>query len=432
MSGLFRKFAAFTALFLLLVDPVVSYKRDVTTWNTTTCGLSCYELFCNSTEHGECACDTHRHDLETCMFNACLHATDYYMNWRELYYKCDLPRPVSTVDPEYTLTAIVLFVVQTLVFMPRIVTLSFGLGQWYKDDISCVVAYILLIAQFVLCVLEGVIGCYVHLWDLDFEKLPQFYKINFARAQLYAITLAVTKMSILFFYQRIFEGQKVQRVLWAAQFFNISLAVAYFIAQCFVSQPLYCEWTFDQGPECTYHDVFDGSGAYSALNAALDLWMVLVAAFLIWKLQMKVTKRLGVIAIFATGFFTFCSALFRFVIWRLSDATKETTFPSLTWATYYAVYIELTCCFIIACLPAIRQLRDKEILPTIKGYTTIISNKYKSSRGSTSTGASRKLVISKTQETRVTSSRFDPDARKDDDWNLDMRDLRTSRQVMIE
>lgn len=146
------------------------------------------------------------------------------------------------------------------------------------------------------------IGCYEHFWDLDFEKLPEFYKINFARSQLYAIALAVTKMSILFFYQRIFEGVKINRVLWATQFFNASLAVAYFIAQCFVSQPLYCEWTFDQGPECTYNDVFDGSGAYSALNAALDLWMVLVAAFLIWKLQMKVTKRLSVIAVFATGF----------------------------------------------------------------------------------------------------------------------------------
>lgn len=168
--------------------------------------------------------------------------------------------------------------------------------------VSCLLSPISILPFWLTYCAEGVIGCYVHLWDLDFEKVPEFYKINFARAQLYAITLAVTKMSILFFYQRIFEGPKVQRVLWATQFFNISLAVAYFIAQCFVSQPLYCEWTFDQGPECTYHDVFDGSGAYSALNAALDLWMVLVAAFLIWKLQMKVTKKLGVIAIFATGF----------------------------------------------------------------------------------------------------------------------------------
>lgn len=182
---------------------------------------------------------------------------------------------------------------------------------------------ILLIAQFILCVLrkpfhlwevhnsiqiltpcrtEGVYGCYVHYWDLDWERGDTFYKINFARAELYSITLAVTKMSIIFFYQRIFEGPKVRRVLWGTHIFNILLALAYFIAQCFVSQPLYCEWTFNQGPECTYNDVFDGTGAYSAMNAALDLWLVGVAAFLIWKLQMKVTKRLGVIAVFATGF----------------------------------------------------------------------------------------------------------------------------------
>lgn len=81
------------------------------------------------------------------------------VNWRELYYKCDLPRPISTVDPEYTLTAIVLFVVQTLVFMPRIVTLSFGLGQWYKDDTSCVVAYVSF-PLILVVVTPGLKSCY--------------------------------------------------------------------------------------------------------------------------------------------------------------------------------------------------------------------------------------------------------------------------------
>lgn len=66
----------------------------------------------------------------------------FVVNWRELYYKCDLPRPVSTVDPEYTLTAIILFVIQTLVFIPRIASRLFGLGRWSKDDTSCVVAYV--------------------------------------------------------------------------------------------------------------------------------------------------------------------------------------------------------------------------------------------------------------------------------------------------
>lgn len=64
------------------------------------------------------------------------------VNWRELYYKCDLPRPISTVDPEYTLTATILFVIQSLVFIPRIATRLFGLGRWSKDDTSCIVAYV--------------------------------------------------------------------------------------------------------------------------------------------------------------------------------------------------------------------------------------------------------------------------------------------------
>ncbi|KAG8158476.1 hypothetical protein KVR01_011598 [Diaporthe batatas] len=300
-----------------------------------------------------------------------------------------------------------------LLFISRPVT-SFkrDISAWKTTECG-----VLLIAQFVLCILQGVIGCYVHFWDLDFEKLPGFYKVNFARAQLYAITLAVTKMSILFFYQRIFDGPRVRRVLWATQIFNISLAVAYFIAQFLVSQPLYCEWTFDQGDECTYHDAFDGSGAYSALNAALDLWMVLLAAFLIWKLQMKVNQRLSVIAVFATGILTFCSALFRFIIWRLSDETKETTFPSLTWATYYGVYIELTCCFIIACLPAIRQLVDQKILPTIRNYTSHARTGIRGNRAGTNTAAS--------------SSVLEPDAGKCDDWNPDKGQSKTSRQVLI-
>lgn len=149
---------------------------------------------------------------------------------------------------------------------------------------------------------------------------------------------------------------------------------------------------------------------------------------------------------------TFCSALFRFIIWRLSNDCKyhiwaseptcrganilsldeETIFPSLTWATYYASYIELTCGFIIACLPAIRQLIDKKIFPTIRGYTTLTSTKRESTRGRNSTAASPRLVISRTQETRVTTSRLDPNAGNYDYWDPDGKDLRTSRQVIIE
>ena len=40
MSRSFRRFAALSALFFFLIQPVVSYKRDITAWTTTECGVS--------------------------------------------------------------------------------------------------------------------------------------------------------------------------------------------------------------------------------------------------------------------------------------------------------------------------------------------------------------------------------------------------------
>lgn len=40
-------------------------------------------------------------------------------------------------------------------------------------------------------------------------------------------------------------------------------------------------------------------------------------------------------------------------------------------------------------------------------------------------------MISKTQDTKVTSSVLDPNAIQDDDWNPDMKDHRISTQVVI-
>lgn len=53
---------------------------------------------------------------------------------------------------------------------------------------------------------------------------------------------------------------------------------------------------------CVVNDVWDGSGASSAVNAAFDIWLILVPAFVVWRLQMKITRKLSVISVFATGF----------------------------------------------------------------------------------------------------------------------------------
>ncbi|KAL2280118.1 hypothetical protein FJTKL_12733 [Diaporthe vaccinii] len=100
---------------------------------------------------------------------------------------------------------------------------------------------------------------------------------------------------------------------------------------------------------------------------------------------MKITRKLSIISVFATGFLTCCTAIFRFVIRRLEnqlsspDVSNHTT-QSIAWAIYYSYRAELVSCFVISCLPAVKQLIERKILPSVTGYTITLSSKLKGSR----------------------------------------------------
>lgn len=64
------------------------------------------------------------------------------MSTRVLYYDCDLPKPIWAVDPEYTTTAVIAFVIQTLFYAMRLATKLLRLGTWGWDDGACAVAYV--------------------------------------------------------------------------------------------------------------------------------------------------------------------------------------------------------------------------------------------------------------------------------------------------
>lgn len=147
----------------------------------------------------------------------------------------------------------------------------------------------------------GYNGYYINYWTLDFWKLVPFLKLDFARAQLYAIGLGLSKMSIIFLYQRIFEGPRLRWALLGTQAFNGLLTLSFFLTAFFVARPFWCTFSAELSSECTYNDVWDGTGAFSAVNAVFDLWLVAIPAVVVWKLQMKTERKINVITVFATG-----------------------------------------------------------------------------------------------------------------------------------
>lgn len=48
-------------------------------------------------------------------------------------------------------------------------------------------------------------------------------------------------------------------------------------------------------------------------------------------------------------------------------------YQRLIWSNYYAYYVELTTCFVIACLPASRQLLGQKVWPEVKSRLSTLS-----------------------------------------------------------
>lgn len=138
-------------------------------------------------------------------------------------------------------------------------------------------------------------------WYLDFWKQPYGWKLQFASWEIFPFALALCKASILAFYNRIFEGQWIRRLLMGSQVFNVLLALSFFLTKFFVDWPLRCAFELLPESQCTHNDVWDGSGAFSAVNAVFDVWMIAVPAFMVSRLNMSTAKKFKIVAFFATG-----------------------------------------------------------------------------------------------------------------------------------
>lgn len=109
------------------------------------------------------------------------------------------------------------------------------------------------------------------------------------------------KISLCFLYIRIFSNSALQKVLWGTQIFNVLLVLAFLFAdfgQCIPLSYFWNAWDKEHLGSC--FNINAMAYAHSAINIALDVWMLLLPATEVWKLNMSL-KKLGVSAMFAIG-----------------------------------------------------------------------------------------------------------------------------------
>jgi hypothetical protein len=131
------------------------------------------------------------------------------------------------------------------------------------------------------------------------NKLLQYF---YWEEIFYAVALALIKVSILFFYLRIFPRHGFRVCACILLGLHICYAIAYSLTVAFQCNPIdgaWLNWTNEYGARCVSINLLGWSGA--AVNIFLDLCTIFLPVPELLALNMSVKKRMQIMLMFAVG-----------------------------------------------------------------------------------------------------------------------------------
>ncbi|KAJ4392170.1 hypothetical protein N0V93_005793 [Gnomoniopsis smithogilvyi] len=230
------------------------------------------------------------------------------------------------------------------------------ISPWGADDTTIVIAWLFQNGFLGGGIVAGRLGIGRDVWGLDESRILKIIELFLAFELLYTITLGLIKVSICFFYMRLFPDRIVRRCLWATQVFNVLLVCVFLIVDLTQCKPLSWFWNRldqDTTKTGTCIDINGMTWAHAIINIALDLWMLALPATQILGLQMALAKKLHVLAMFALGAFltlVSCIRLRSLIAFAKTQNPTQDFYDISLWSA-----IELTTGVVVACLPAVRQ-----------------------------------------------------------------------------
>lgn len=141
------------------------------------------------------------------------------------------------------------------------------------------------------------------LGEITYGEFINFYKGIFVAAWMYPIMSAAIRVSVLFFYRRIFaKGNRFYTVfIWAMLFLQLAYVIVFEITPGFSCHPIQDGWNpLLRYINCSDFYIWQTEALYGA-SLGFDVILLVFPVYAVWKLQMPLKKRLGAAFIFALG-----------------------------------------------------------------------------------------------------------------------------------
>jgi len=212
--------------------------------------------------------------------------------------------PVRSAGQGTRITNIVLVIFTTASVVSRFVyKIFFSDGELGGDDYSLMAAFVTGLPS-VVVIDKGIVpnGLGLDIWTVPFDHITAFLRYLYVLGFLYSVEVALIKLTLLFFFLRIFPKPRTRRLIWATIIFNGIWTLAFNIIGIFSCQPINYYWTsWDREHKGTCLNLNALAWSHAIISIVLDIWMLALPLHEVFQLQLNWRKKISVSLMFFVG-----------------------------------------------------------------------------------------------------------------------------------
>lgn len=144
------------------------------------------------------------------------------------------------------------------------------------------------------------------MWDIAFSNIYRSLKFFWIADQFYTALISLTKLSMTFFFLRIFgHSRSFRRLAYPVIGGNVVIFITFQFAVAFQCRPVSAFWTYWAGEmEGQYYcfSLYSCALGQAVVSIAMDVIMISLPLHETMKVQLSTRKKFGVALIFTMGF----------------------------------------------------------------------------------------------------------------------------------
>ncbi|KAF9880272.1 hypothetical protein CkaCkLH20_02226 [Colletotrichum karsti] len=240
----------------------------------------------------------------------------------------------------------------TFVMSARI-AMRLRLRTYGIDDVTITVSWLLSLAMFAQTLVSAHSGLGHHHRDVNPQDYERFLKLGISTSSTYSYALALAKMSFAILYIRMLPDERLIILNKTVIVFLCCQAIEESMIPIFQCQPIAKAWAPSMPGRCLDLPVLWWVGF--AFNLCTDLILFIQPIPTLWRLQLPLIKRLGLIAMLSLGLMVCAISVIRMhsVTKMGLDDTYGLAVP-IIWSE-----AEVSTLIICSCVPSLRKIVQK-------------------------------------------------------------------------